>query len=125
MPLTDGMTPQVLSPLLPTGIGPPHDILVIDAVAPPATTAEASTTSSVDAPVPHHPLGVRPLGNRYLAGGPDAKAASGTFRTLPDEVVMQVVEWLDASSLAALGYTCKFLYAFCDYDELWKSLALG
>ncbi|EFX00835.1 f-box and wd domain containing protein [Grosmannia clavigera kw1407] len=115
---------------MPPSNDDPHDVFVTDEVVAPPTAVIAdgtitSTTASLDAPIPFHPLGVRPLGNKYFASGPDAKAASGTFQALPDEMVMQVLEWLDASSLAALGYTCKFLYAFCDYDDLWKSLALG
>ncbi len=79
---------------------------------------------AVDAPVPPHPLGIKPLGNKYLATGPDAKAAAGVFEMLPDELLVPLLEHLDADALRTLGYTCRFLYAFCTSDELWKSLAL-
>ncbi|ERS99814.1 hypothetical protein HMPREF1624_03179 [Sporothrix schenckii ATCC 58251] len=78
----------------------------------------------IDTPVPPHPLGIKPLGNKYLDSGIDAKTVAGVFQALPDELLMHMLEGLDMSSLRALGSTCRFLYAFCTFDELWKSLAL-
>ena len=73
---------------------------------------------------PPHPLGVKPLGNKYLSSVPDAKLSAGLFgRGIPDEIVMMLLEGLDATSLRLLGSTCRFLYAFCSFDELWKALA--
>lgn len=74
--------------------------------------------------IPTHPLGVKPLGNRYLSNGPNAKANIGTWGVLPDEMLTVVLEHLDAKSLQRLGSTCKFLYAFCHSDEFWKALFL-
>ncbi|GAO13816.1 hypothetical protein UVI_02004620 [Ustilaginoidea virens] len=74
--------------------------------------------------IPTHPLGVKPLGNRYLSKGPNAKTNSGIWGLLPDEMLMLVLEQLDAGSLLSLGSTCKFLFAFCHSDELWKALFL-
>lgn len=74
--------------------------------------------------VPLHPLGVKPLGNRYLSGGPDARSACGSFQALPDETIMTLLEYLGADELRRLGYTCKFLFAFCHLDDLWKTLFL-
>lgn len=72
--------------------------------------------------IPTHPLGLKPLGNRFLADGPDAKASTGTWALLPDEVLMVVLEQLDETTLVTLGACCKFLYAFTRADELWKAL---
>ncbi|KID80146.1 F-box protein [Metarhizium brunneum] len=74
--------------------------------------------------IPTHPLGVKPLGNRYLSNGSNAKANSGTWGFLPDEMLMLILEQVDAKSLLSLGSTCKFLFAFCHADELWKALFL-
>lgn len=89
-----------------------------------AAEAPENTNGDIDAPVPPHPLGIKPLGNKYLDSGIDAKTSSGLFQALPDELLMHMFEGFDRDSLRALGSTCRFLYAFCTFDELWKSLAL-
>lgn len=71
-----------------------------------------------------HALGVRPFGNQYLTGGPNSRASIGTWHFLPDEMLMVVLESLDQSSLFNLGQTCKFLFAFCHSEELWKAIYL-
>ncbi|KAF2836352.1 Clavaminate synthase-like protein [Patellaria atrata CBS 101060] len=71
--------------------------------------------------VPPHPLGIKPSGNAY-SSDINIKDACGGFQILPDELVIQVLEYLNASSLVALGATCKALYAFTRAEELWKSL---
>ena len=43
---------------------------------------------------------------------------------LPDEVIIQVLESLDATSLQCLGCTCKALYAFSRFEDLWKTLCI-
>jgi hypothetical protein len=74
--------------------------------------------------VPLHPLGVKPLGNLYLASGPNARNSIGTFQTLPDEILALILEYFDQLSVRRLGYTCKFLFALCSSDDVWKSLFL-
>jgi len=71
--------------------------------------------------VPHHPLGVRPSGNQYTASE-NARYAIGPFQIVPDEILAILLEYFESSSLLVLGSTCKFLYAFCRSDDLWKSL---
>lgn len=44
---------------------------------------------------------------------------------LPDELIIQVLEELDASSLKNLGFTSKALYAFSRFEDLWKTLCIG
>ena len=51
--------------------------------------------------------------------------AAGLFSVLPDELIIQVLEFLQKVSLLQLGSTCKALYAFCTFDDLWKSLLIG
>jgi hypothetical protein len=71
-----------------------------------------------------HALGVRPLGNQFLTGGPNSRANIGTWRSLPDEMLTVVLESLDQSCLLSLGQACRFLYAFCHSEELWKPIYL-
>lgn len=74
--------------------------------------------------IPTHPLGVKPLGNLYLSSSPNAKGNAGSFAILADETLMLLLEHLDSTSLANLGATCQFLFAFCNSDDLWKQLFL-
>ena len=71
--------------------------------------------------VPPHPLGIRPAGNAYTAVK-NLKSFAGLFSTLPDELIVQVLDMLSHRGLLALGSTCKALYAFCRLDDLWKTL---
>ncbi|KAI0140951.1 Clavaminate synthase-like protein [Hypoxylon sp. NC0597] len=84
-----------------------------------APIAEMSSNS-----IPVHPLGVKPLGNQYLVSGPTARQSLGSLGPLPDEMILQILEYLDILSLKNAGLTCRFLYAFCQLDELWKTLFL-
>lgn len=71
--------------------------------------------------IPHHPLGVKPLGNKYTATS-DGKKSVGYFQILPDEILAIFLEYLEAPELLLLGSACKFLYAFCRSDDIWKAL---
>ncbi|KAK9421091.1 hypothetical protein SUNI508_06236 [Seiridium unicorne] len=74
--------------------------------------------------IPVHPLGIKPLGNQYFASGPLARQALGHVGRLPDEMILQLLEYLQPESLESLGSTCRFLHAFCRLDDLWKPLFL-
>lgn len=74
--------------------------------------------------IPTHPLGVKPLGNQYLSDRPNARKHIGYLKILPDEALMLLLEYLDEDRLRNLGYTSRFLYAFCRSDDLWKTLFL-
>ncbi|GJN68680.1 F-box and JmjC domain-containingprotein [Purpureocillium lilacinum] len=76
------------------------------------------------ASIPSHQLGVKPLGNRYLSNAPNARASVGTWAMMPDEMLTVILEHFGKSDLIRLGSTCKFLYAFCHLDEIWKALFL-
>ena len=71
--------------------------------------------------VPAHPVGIKPSGNAYNATK-NLKSAAGVFVTLPDELLVQVLEYLDARSLQKIGRTCKAMYAFSRLEDLWKTL---
>ena len=76
---------------------------------------------SEEVAVPPHPLGVKPLGNAYTAKQ-NIKLAAGYFSHVPDEIIIEILEWLDSHALVELEKTCKALYAFCHHDEIWRSL---
>lgn len=76
---------------------------------------------SEEVAVPPHPLGVKPLGNAYITKQ-NIKLAAGYFSHVPDEIIIEILEWLDSDALVELGKTCKALYAFCQQDEIWRTL---
>src|ERR1700737_4854768 len=43
---------------------------------------------------------------------------------LPDELILEILAYLDAFSLRQFGYTSKASFAFSSHDDLWKSLFL-
>jgi hypothetical protein len=71
--------------------------------------------------IPSHPLEVKPTGNAY-SSEINSKASAGFFARLPDELLLQFLEALSAQELLDLGASCRFLYAFTHYDELWRAL---
>ena len=73
--------------------------------------------------VPSHPIGVKPTGNAYNATE-NLKSATGFLVALPDESIVQVLEYLDGSSLQKIGCTCKAMYAFSRLEDLWKTLCI-
>jgi hypothetical protein len=74
--------------------------------------------------IQQHPLGVKPLGNQYTASV-DARRFIGPFQILPDEILAILLEGFESRLLQTLGSTCKFLYAFCRSEDLWKTLFIG
>ncbi|KAK4244803.1 hypothetical protein C7999DRAFT_16965 [Corynascus novoguineensis] len=74
--------------------------------------------------IPPHPLGIKPLGNKYFSGSEDDRMSIGVLQALPDEMLMQLLEYMDARTLRLLGYTCKFLFACCVADDVWKTVFL-
>ena len=95
---------------------PTEYVGVLEANRSPSSPAEDRLLT-----VPLHPLGVRPAGNAYTAVK-NLKLSAGHFSILPDELILQLLEFLDHRSLSILGFTCKALYAFCRFDDLWKTL---
>ena len=75
--------------------------------------------------VPMHPLRIKPLGNEYATPkNKNIKQAAGLLAGLPDESIIQVLEYLDATDLNSLGCACKALYAFSRFEDLWKALCI-
>ena len=68
-----------------------------------------------------HPLDIKPAGNAYTAST-NIKLSAGTLSWLPDELIVEVLEYLPAESLFAIGSTCKAFFAFSRLDELWRTL---
>lgn len=80
--------------------------------------------ASDGASIPPHPLGIRPLGNKYFSNGDDARTSLGTLQVMPDEMLIQLLEFLDGRALRLLGYTCRFLFACSMSDDIWKAIFL-
>jgi hypothetical protein len=83
-------------------------------------SAEESCQAQAQA-IPLHPLGVKPSGNQYTATV-IARKWIGYYGIWPDEMLAIFLEYLESQELLRLGLACKFLYAFCRSDDLWKSL---
>lgn len=91
---------------------------------PNAVQAVDSGLNSFDSlATPQHPLGIKPAGNEYLADA-NIKGSAGYFATLPDELIVQVLEFVDAVALRQLQHTCKALFAFTRLEDLWKMLCV-
>lgn len=71
--------------------------------------------------VKRHPLGIRPSGNA-LTSTVNLKKACALFASLPDELLMRLLESLEATDLLQLGGTCRALHAFTRSEELWRAL---
>lgn len=74
--------------------------------------------------IPGHPMGVKPSGNALLAVE-NLRDAIGTFKILPDELILILLEFLDGPSLLRIGRSCKAFYAFTRAEDLWKGLFTG
>ncbi|KAJ8613188.1 hypothetical protein MRB53_037054 [Persea americana] len=74
--------------------------------------------------VQSHPLGVKPFGNSYDASN-NIKSSAGLFARLPDELLLHILESLEPLELLKLGASCKALFAFASFDELWRNLFIG
>lgn len=69
-----------------------------------------------------HPLGVKPSGNA-LTSDKNLQSAMGSFASLPDTLVLSVLEYMDQDCLVTLGSACRGLFAYSVYDQLWRDLA--
>ena len=100
-----------------TGLTSPMESAFYD-----ARRRHESERRTEDAPsIPVHPLGIKPSGNAFTATT-NLRAAIGRFESLPDELILSLLETLDQLSLVNLGSTCRALYAFCRTEDLWKAL---
>jgi hypothetical protein len=73
-----------------------------------------------------HPLGLKPWGNLIMASGQGVAcrrdAGLGSMRCLPDEVLLHIMECLDAAALERVGSCSKQLYVTARHQPLWKQL---
>ncbi|KAK4550095.1 hypothetical protein LTR36_003062 [Oleoguttula mirabilis] len=86
--------------------------------SPPPEEPPSAGSSSL---VRRHPLGVRPSGNA-LTSNANLKRACGFLGALPDELLMDVLERVEAAELLRLGGTCRAVHAFTRSEELWRML---
>jgi hypothetical protein len=71
-----------------------------------------------------HQLGVRPSGNA-LTADEDLRSHAGLFSRIPDDLIISLLEWLDENALLSLGSTCRALYAYTTFDQLWREIAIS
>ena len=73
-----------------------------------------------------HPYGVQPEHIAELTGDSNKvrKHGLGTLARLNDNLLLDVLGSLDASSLARCSTVSRVLHVFCNHEELWKSLVL-
>ena len=74
-----------------------------------------------------HPLGVKPMGNLFLADSKhvnkERRSQLGLLSTLSDELIMDIFFKInDVESLKNLAHTSRYLYAYTYDEELWKKL---
>lgn len=102
----------------------PAELAAVELHSSGGSTESLSALAHIDESpqsIPVHPLGVKPSGNQYAARKL-ARNYVGFFGLWPDEVLAIFLEYLDSHLLLRLGTACKFLYAFCRSDDLWKTL---
>jgi hypothetical protein len=89
----------------------------------PATIEDDSSGEQhVDNESPSHPLLVKPSGNA-LTSEVDLRSSMGAFGRLPDAMLLMLLEYLDQRNLVQVGCTCRGLFAYSTYDQLWRDLA--
>ena len=125
--LTDSFLGQDYSKIAETAIGSHFEtqvMTVLEGSSHNGVPEEIATISNNDSvAVPSHPLGIKPNGNAYTANE-NLKSAAGYFAVLPDELLVQVLECLDAKSLRKIERSCKTFYAFSRLEDLWKTLCI-
>lgn len=75
---------------------------------------------------PSNTHGVQPLGNLYFNPGSvnSRNTGLGNLQTLTDELVIDVLGFLDATQLGVLATVSKSFYVFANHEPLWRNLAL-
>lgn len=69
-----------------------------------------------------HPLQIKPSGNAYTSASNLRDTSTGLFAVCSDELIIELLGYLDAEGLTLLEATSKGLYAFSRHEELWKAL---
>ncbi|XP_057718851.1 arginine-specific demethylase JMJ22 [Arachis stenosperma] len=70
--------------------------------------------------------GVQPLGNLYLNPGSinSRDTGLGNLHTLSDELVLEILGFLDSTDLGVLSTVSKSFYVFTNHEPLWRNLVL-
>jgi hypothetical protein len=76
-----------------------------------------------------HPLGLKPWGNLIIADGQGSAVCRrdtglGSMRCLPDEIMLHIMECLNAAALERLGSCSKQLFVMTRHQPLWKQLTV-
>ncbi|KAH9620773.1 hypothetical protein KSS87_000184 [Heliosperma pusillum] len=81
---------------------------------------------SLKSSAPSHNHGVQPLGNLYLSSNPhnSRDTGLGNLNILSDELVLDILGFLDGTHLGILSIVSKSLYVFCAHEPLWRNLVL-
>ncbi|KAJ4978442.1 hypothetical protein NE237_009222 [Protea cynaroides] len=75
---------------------------------------------------PSYSHGVQPLGNLLLSSSAcnSRNTGLGNLRILTDELVLDILGFLDGTHLGVLATVSKSFYVFCNHEPLWKNLVL-
>mmetsp|Transcript_45759 Transcript_45759/g.118263 ORF Transcript_45759/g.118263 Transcript_45759/m.118263 type:complete len:485 (-) Transcript_45759:125-1579(-) len=96
-----------------------------------ASDAVASFDSTLQLTRGSHPRGITPLGNLWLSDEKrkqfvvDRMLSLGRFAYFPDELLGEVLSYLDAAELATLCCTSKYFYIFGTQEDFWRPLVLS
>lgn len=75
----------------------------------------------------NHPLNVFPLGNAFLDETAQLRRQQGlgTLQRLGDEGVLQLLRWMDTTSLGHCSNCSCMLRGFAASEELWQPLVMA
>lgn len=82
---------------------------------------------SIKSSAPSHTHGVQPLGNLYLNPGTSTNSRDtglGNLHALTDELVLDILGFLDGTCLGVLSSVSKSFYVFANHEPLWRNLVL-
>ncbi|KAJ6778572.1 ARGININE DEMETHYLASE AND LYSYL-HYDROXYLASE JMJD [Salix koriyanagi] len=75
---------------------------------------------------PSNTYGVQPLGNLYFSSGSinSRNTGLGNLQILTDELVLDILGFLDGTQLGVLATVSKSFYVFTNHEPLWRNLVL-
>lgn len=87
---------------------------------------DAEECFDIKSSAPSHTHGVQPLGNLYFNPGSinSRDTGLGNLHTLTDELVLDILGFLDGNSLGVLACVSKSFYVFTNHEPLWRNLVL-
>lgn len=82
---------------------------------------------NIKSSAPSHTHGVQPLGNLYLntSSTNSRDTGLGNLHTLSDDLVLDILGFLDASSLGILATVSKSFYVFTNHEPLLEESRIG